>query len=160
MSQAALLQALRESRFFEEATEGELEQIASVARVENYEPGSVLFRSGERLSRIFVIHEGAVSLELAVASYGSKRLHTVGRGELLGWSPLLSHGPMTATARAMTPTQVIAMDAGQVLALCHHDTRLGFALMRRVAMALAQRLDATRLQLLDIFLYELPTGAD
>jgi CRP-like cAMP-binding protein len=160
MTTPTVLEALRQTRFFDEAPEAELEQIASVAGFECYPAGGTLFRAGERLSRIFLVAEGSVTLELPVLGRGNKRVYTVGRGELLGWSPLLSQDLMTVTARALAPTKVIALDAAQVLALCHHDTRLGFGLMRRVALALAQRLDATRLQLLDIYRYELPAAAD
>jgi CRP-like cAMP-binding protein len=160
MSEPALLEVLRQTRFFNGAPDAELQQIASVARLECYPVGRVLFRAGERLPRSFLVVEGSVALELPVSGRGSRSIHTVGRGELVGWSPLLNQEPMTATARTLTTAQVIALDAAQVLALCHHDTQLGFALMRRVALALAQRLNATRLQLLDIYRYELPPAAD
>jgi CRP-like cAMP-binding protein len=67
---------------------------------------------------------------------------------------------MTATARALTPTKAISLFAAQVLALCHHNPRFGFLFMRRLAEALAARLNATRLQLLDVYKDELPTIAD
>jgi CRP-like cAMP-binding protein len=66
---------------------------------------------------------------------------------------------MTATARALAPTRLVALDASQVLALCHHDPAFGFTLMRRTAQALAARLSATRLQLLDVYRQELPVVA-
>jgi CRP-like cAMP-binding protein len=151
---------LRRTRFFEEATEAELQQIAAVARLEAVSAATVLFREGDRLNRIFLVTEGRVSLELPTPGQGARRVYTVGPGELLGWSPVLSQQPMTATARALTAARVIAIDAGQVLALCHHDSKFGFGFMRRVAAALARRLEATRLQLLDIYRNELPAGAD
>jgi CRP-like cAMP-binding protein len=80
----------------------------------------------------------------------------VGAGELLGWSSLLGQAPMTATSRALTTSRLIALDASQVLALCRFDPKFGFTFMKRTAEALAKRLNATRLQLLDVFRHELP----
>lgn len=114
---------------------------------------------GDRLSRIFLVLEGNVALEVGVPGQGARRIHTIGAGELLGWSPVLEQGPMTATGRALAPTQVVAIDAFQVLALCHRDSAFGFAFMRRTAGALAQRLNATRLQLLDVYRHDLPVVA-
>ena len=86
----------------------------------------------------------------------TKRLQTVGKGELLGWSPLLGQVEMTATARAMQPTRLVSIDATQLLALCEHNPRFGLEFMKRTAQALSKRLSATRLQLLDVYNDELP----
>src|SRR6516165_5124058 len=112
MSEATLPDVLRAIRFLEGITEDELRQIASVAHLAEYPAGKTLFREGERLSCIFLVVEGSVALELPVPGRGYQRLHTVGCGELLGWSPLLRQQPMTATARALAPTRVICLDAG------------------------------------------------
>ena len=81
---------------------------------------------------------------------------TVGPGELLGWSPLLEQTRLTASARTMTPVEAIELQGGQLLALCHHDPRFGYVFMRRAALALAKRLNATRMQLLDVFGADMP----
>jgi CRP-like cAMP-binding protein len=159
MNESPLLEVLRRLRFLEGASEAEQKQIASVATLEAYQPGVLLFREGEPLSRVFVVIEGSVALEVRFPGKGSRRIHTVGAGELLGWSPILDQMPMTATARAITPTKLVSMDAAQILALCHHDTAFGFRFMTRVAQALAKRLNATRLQLLDVYRHELPVSS-
>jgi len=159
MSESTLQEVLRPLRFLEGISEDELRRIASVAQLAEYPAGRTLFREGEMLACIFLVVDGSVALELPVPGHGYKRIHTVGCGELLGWSPLLSQLPMTATARALAPTRLIALNAGQMLALCHHDPRFGFTFMRRTALALAKRLDATRLQLLDGYRHELPVVA-
>ena len=70
---------------------------------------------------------------------------------MLAWSALLGDGQMTATATALEDTRLIST-AGQHLAeLCNTNREFGYQLMTRVAEALAKRLVATRLQLLDLF---------
>lgn len=67
---------------------------------------------------------------------------------------------MTATARSLTKSQAIAMRGPQVLALCEQNPQLGYEFMKRAARALAKRLNATRLQLLDVYGTQLPAASD
>ena len=149
MSESSLLETLRGISFLEGATSEDLERIASVAQLEQYPVGATLFRENESLDCIFLVASGSVALELPGPGQGVKRTYTVGSGELLGWSPILSKLPMTATARALMLTRVVALNGQKVLAICEQDPRFGFAFMRRTAQALAKRLDATRAQLID-----------
>jgi CRP/FNR family transcriptional regulator, cyclic AMP receptor protein len=80
----------------------------------------------------------------------------VGEGELLGWSPVLEQSQLTATARALAATTAVEINASQILTVCEHDPRFGFELMRRAARALAKRLNATRLQLVDVYGNQMP----
>lgn len=154
MIQPDLLQNLR---LFEGIADAQLESLATVADLKDYPAHTLIFREGEKTPYIYAVHEGSVGLDMAVAGRGNVLLHTVGSGELLGWSPLLQLGPMTATARSLTACRLIRLRAPQVLALAEQDPRFGMELMRRTAMALAMRLNATRLHLLDVFRNDLPT---
>jgi CRP-like cAMP-binding protein len=58
---------------------------------------------------------------------------------------------MTASALALEATQVVSIDADELLALCEQNHTLGYQVMRRMSHSLANRLIATRLQLLDLF---------
>lgn len=157
MTSPDLLQSLR---FLQDVSGEHLSHIGQIAEVREVADSFVLFREGDTPAYVYLILEGRVSLEICVAGKGCKRIQTFGRGELVGWSPLLQSGPMTATARAMGPCQLVALHAHQLLALCTKSPSLGMELMRRTALALAQRLNATRLQLLDIYRQELPVVDD
>jgi CRP/FNR family transcriptional regulator, cyclic AMP receptor protein len=149
MSESSLIETLRSIAFLDGATDDDLRQIASVAQLEQYPVGATLFRENESLNCVFLVVSGSVGLEIPGPGHGVKRTYAVGPGELLGWSPLLSKAPMTATARALAFTRVVSLNAQRILALCEQDPRFGFAFMRRTAQALAKRLDATRSQLIE-----------
>ncbi len=146
-------------RFLHDIDEASLKAIASVAEIQQFPTGAVVFREGMGHPRIYVIIEGSVALEMRVGGRQTKRLQTVGEGELLGWSPLLGSIEMTATARALVPTRAVSIDAAQLIALCEHNPRFGMQFMRRTAQALSNRLAATRLQLMDVYNQELPLGS-
>jgi CRP-like cAMP-binding protein len=148
---------LRTLAFFAPATDDELRQLVPVTRIEHHLAGTVLFREGDHLPHVFLVTVGTVALEITGTDRRPRRFQTVGSGELLGWSPLLSSGPMTAAARALTDVKVVAIDAKAVLDLCDNDPKFGFQFMRRTAAAIAARLSATRLQLLDVYKHELPS---
>jgi CRP-like cAMP-binding protein len=151
-----MAKTLRELRFLSGVSEEHLEQLAKTARYVDFPEGKVIFREGEPASHIFLIVRGNVSLEIAAPGVGCRRILTVSTGELLGWSPVLGQSRLTATARALADTRAIELSGRQLLTLCEHNPRFGYEFMRRAALALAKRLNATRMQLLDVFGNQMP----
>ena len=76
---------------------------------------------------------------------------TVSAGELLGWTAVLGPGPMTATALVQTPSTLLVLNAAQMRAWSAGDPSFGSAFMQHLARALATRLSATRLLLMDLY---------
>lgn len=160
MNEQNLVDKFREIGFLQGVADEHLAQLAAVARFIELPEAKVIFRQGEPAAHIFVVISGKVSLELCAPGVGCRRILTVGEGELLGWSPVLEQTKLTATARTMTPVEAIEISSGQIITMCEHDPRFGYVLMRRVALSLAKRLNATRMQLLDVFGSEMPSVAD
>jgi len=146
-----LLPTLRSLHLLEEFPDDQLLQLAGICRTDQIPAGAVIFRQGDEGSTIYFVCEGTVSLEICAPGVGCRRILTVAPGELLGWSPLLGQERMTATARTLSASKVIAVDARQILAICNQNPRFGYEFMKRTAKAIAQRLNATRLQLLDVY---------
>ena len=160
MSKDEVLELLRNLHFLHDIDLVDLDQLASLARSRQLHAGEVVFREGDVINEIYLVHSGKVALEICAPSVGCKRILTAGEGDLLGWSPLLGGTALTATARTLTPTQVVAIDAQRLLALCEDNPSIGYDFMRRIAQELALRLNATRLQLLDIFGTQMPAGLE
>ena len=158
-SSAQILEILRELRFLHGVGDEVLSTIASIAELREIPVGSVVFREGQSESHIYLVVSGSVTLEVRLTGREPRRIQSVGAGELLGWSPVLGQITMTATARAAEPTRLIAVDGTQLLTLCEHNPKFGYEFMKRTALALATRLSATRLQLLDVYGHQLPAAA-
>jgi CRP-like cAMP-binding protein len=156
MATPDMLAQLRDLEFLEGIDDQLLTRIAEISRVVDFAAGAVIFREGDPATKMYLVAEGNVSIEICAPGVGCRRILTVGSGELLGWSPVLEQTQLTATARALIPTKAIETNASQLLALCEHDTRFGYELMRRAASALAKRLNATRLQLVDVYGSQMP----
>jgi CRP-like cAMP-binding protein len=54
-------------------------------------------------------------------------------------------------ARAVEVTRAIALDGKCLREKCQEDHDLGYEIMKRFALIIAERLEATRLQLMDIY---------
>jgi CRP-like cAMP-binding protein len=126
-----------------------VKQLAALARLEEYDEEDVIFLEGQPALQIYLVLRGEVALDITVADRGVIRVHKVGPEELLGWSPLLRGGAMTATAHALTRCRLAALDVTQIRALAERDPRFGMEFFRCLASALAERLRSTRLQLAD-----------
>ena len=151
MTEKELLEILRGTGFLHGFAEDHLEKLAQFARLVAMPEGQVVFREGEPTANIYLVVSGNISLEICSPGIGCRRILTVGDGELLGLSPVLEQVRLTSTARTLTPVEMIEINAGQIVAMCEHDPRFGYIFMRRFALALAKRLNATRIQLLDVF---------
>ena len=128
-----------------------VDELAAVSAVVEFPAGATLFREGERNPFLYLVESGRIGLDMHVPSRGRVRILSVGPGEMLAWSALLGGGTMTVSAAALEDTRAIAASGPKLLEVCEENHELGYQLMQRMADALAQRLVATRLQLLDLF---------
>lgn len=131
-------------------------RLEPLARDKHFPPGARIFAEGSLDDDVYLVAAGHVRLEMAVPPMARAQFLSLGPGDLLGWSPLLGDQPMTATAIALEPVSVVAFDGGALRRLCHADHEIGFHVMKQLAQALAQRLVATRLQLMDLYKDSLP----
>ena len=128
-----------------------LELIAGCGENAHFPAGAPLFRTGEPADRFFLIRGGSVALELAVPQHDPLTISTLHDGEIVGWSWLFEPHRWAFDARAVEDTGVIAFDGACLRGKCDADHELGYQLMRRFAAVLVDRLQATRLQLLDVY---------
>lgn len=156
MSDMSIGELLRSIQFFHDIADAHLERLAEIARPVEYPEHSDIFQEHDKSKDVYVIISGKVSLVICEPKVGCRQLMQVGDGELVGWSPLVGRHRLSDTARTLTPVKALAIDGEQVIALCRDNPEFGFEFMHRVAMALAERLSATRLQLLDLSGFQLP----
>jgi CRP-like cAMP-binding protein len=135
---------LKESKFLRNLDEQHRNQVATMARLQECDAQAVLFAQGDVSPFIYFLLSGKVVLEVEEAEGKPVAVSTVGAGELLGWSPVLGRLAMTATARAVTPCRLAALEVQQIGELCEHDPRFGVAFLRQVALVLTERLWDTR----------------
>jgi CRP/FNR family cyclic AMP-dependent transcriptional regulator len=128
-----------------------LETIAGCARNVHFTAGDVLFREGDRADTFFVVRHGSIALETFVPARGSITIETIEPGEVIGWSWLFAPYRWHFDARALTDVRATAFDGICLRRKCDADPALGYDLMSRFAQVLIERLQWTRLRLLDLY---------
>jgi len=124
--------------------------MASKAEVRTYEVGDMLVREGKLAEEFFLVFEGKIALEVGASADPGITVETIGRGEILGWSWLVSPHRWRFDARATKPTKVVAINAATArYALAAHPA-FGYQFLMKLLPVIADRLENTRVQLLDI----------
>lgn len=126
-------------------------KLAELGSIRTFPQGTVLFSEGEHHEQLYFLGRGTVQLQMLTPASDRQTILTVGEGELLAWSALIGDGRMTATAIAAEETMAAVFEVHKLKAALEVDFQLGYQLMKGVAKALARRLVATRLQLLDLY---------
>lgn len=158
MSRNVLTRTLEKLQFLQDMLPDYLERIADIAHVHDFDEFDVVFREGDPADNIYLIVNGSVSLEVCSAGVGCRQILTIGPGELLGWSALLGQSCYTARARTPQAACLVEINVAQLLKRCDKDPKFGYELMRRTAIALAKRLSATRMQLVNVYGPEMPVN--
>jgi CRP/FNR family cyclic AMP-dependent transcriptional regulator len=151
MSLHPLSALLADNPLFQGLPQPDLELIAGCAANARFEAGDFLFREGQPADTFYLLRYGKVSIEFFAPGRGAISLHTRGEGDVIGWSWLFPPHVWSHDARAHELVRGIAFDGACLRAKLEHDPRLGYELMKRFGHIVHQRLDATRLQLLDLY---------
>jgi CRP-like cAMP-binding protein len=128
-----------------------LATVAGCGALQDAAAGAELFREGRPADRLYLIRDGAVAIEVSAPGRGAVVIGTLHAGEVAGWSWLFPPFRWHFDGRVVEPTRLVAFDAACLRAKCDADHELGHELMRRFAATAIDRLQATRLQLLDVY---------
>lgn len=142
---------IAEHAFAKDLAARNVARLAEYAFDVRFEAGEVIFHEGERATHFYLITHGAIALEMYIPGHGPVPLATIEGGDVLGWSWLFPPHRWTYDARATRATTAVGFDANRLIAACEEDCALGYELMKRFARTIAQRLQATRMQLLDVY---------
>lgn len=116
-----------------------------------FDAGAYIFKEGDEANEFFLIRHGRVAVEIFAPQRKPTIVETLGEGEILGWSWLLPPYQWKFHARAVEPTRAIALDGKCLRSKCEENHDLGYELLKRFAKIIERRLEATRLQLVDIY---------
>ncbi len=114
------------------------------------EGGEYLFHQGDKEDYLYILLEGQVAIEVDTPTGERVVLYQAEPVDILGWSsvtPVIRE--RTASAHALVPSKLLALDAIKLRQLCDEDHQLGYVIMRRLANVIATRLQVTRMELIE-----------
>lgn len=129
----------------------QLERLSHWSRKSVLHEGCRLFHEGGRADRFWLIREGYVNLDTYLPGRGNVVVETIGPGSVLGWSWLFPPYRWHFGAVVIEPALTMELDGAGVRRLCLEDPALGYDLTLRFMQVLVERLQSTRLRLLDLY---------
>ncbi len=134
---ARKVELLGQMPLFSTCSQRELGQVATLTVPAEFAAGAVLTRQGATGGLAFVIASGK-----AEVVRGSRKLATLGPGDVVGELSLIDGEPRSATVRALTDMEVLEISAEDL----HRLLRKAPSVTRKLLEALSERLrDADRL---------------
>ena len=142
---------LTEHPFFKDMTTPHRTLIAGCGKNVGFNTGELLARTGEPANAFFAIRHGRMSIELHSPERGPLILQTLEAGDIVGWSWLFPPYHWKFDVRAVEQVRAISFDGACLRGKCERDPAMGYEFMKRFAQVFMERLEATRLQLLDLY---------
>ena len=142
---------VREHRFFADLGEPTIKLLAGCARNVVFKAGEYLFRTDDPADEFYLIRQGRVAIDVVAPGRSAITIQTVGVNEIVGVSWLLPPYKWIHDARAVDLVRAIGMDAKCLRGKCDADHDVGYEMMLRFVPLLVGRLQATRMQLLDVY---------
>lgn len=142
---------LQEHPFLEGLKKSHIELLVGCASNVAFKEGEWIFREGEPANSFYFIRHGRVHVQTHAPHTGPVVIRSREAGEVFGWSWLVPPYKWHFDARAVEVTRAIALDGKCLRTKCEEDHDLGYEIMKRFALVIAERLEATRLQLLDVY---------
>ncbi|CAN5532863.1 hypothetical protein BH10ACI1_BH10ACI1_16300 [soil metagenome] len=110
-------QELAKIKLFELLDKEELDELAAVIDATNYEPEATVFDAGDLGESLFIVRSGEVELFIKDISGQKIVLKIVKVGGIFGEISMLDNRPRSASAIALEPTEVFALDRDDLLLL-------------------------------------------
>jgi len=155
MSSSSIRESLGEYPFLDELPEPWLDLVAELGHRVSYPTGYRLFAEGGPAEYFWLLTSGDVGLDIHVPGRGNVLIETIHPGSVLGWSwmfpPYRWHFGAVAAGGTVHAIQFFGVD---LIRACRKDPALGMDLMQRFVGVVVNRLQATRLRLLDLYGYQ------
>ena len=141
---------LRAHEFAHGMDEEHIRTLVSMAELRTYRAGDHILTAGTPADFCYLIRDGHVTVELPQAPHTGYSIQSLGNNQILGWSWLIPPYRWCFDATARNLTHVVVLDASRLRHRMEEDPRFGYAVLKRVSQVCAERLHASRMQMLEM----------
>ena len=142
---------IQEHPFFKNFIPEYIEVITGCASLVKFDENHMIFKEGQTADNFYLVRHGKIALEMYVPHQGAVIIDTVIEGEVLGWSWLFTPYQTHFDARALELTRAISFDGKCLRKKIDEDHNLGYHIMIQFVQIIQDRLQATRLKLIDMY---------
>ncbi len=143
--------ALARHPFFAGIDPAIVDTLAECAHGLSVPAGQFLAREGEAAPGFFLLEGGTVALELHRPGRMPVVFETLRQGDLVGTSWVIPPYRWSCDVRAVDPVRAVAVDGRCLRGKSESDPKLGYELLKRFLPLFVERLEAVRLQLVDVY---------
>ncbi len=140
---------LREHAFFKGLPEKYFNFIVGCASNTVFKADAVILKEGDSADKFYLIRSGRVAIYIDQSRQIT--VQTISGGDILGWSWLIAPYRYRFSAKAIENTRAVALDGKCLREKCEKNPDLGYEVLKRLVNILTERLEAARIQLLDIY---------
>ena len=128
------------------------EDLAMMSEEQHFRHEAWLFYESDPANALYFILEGIVELKIDLDEAGTRHtdLTRLVKGDLIGWSALAEPHIYTLGACAVTPVEVIRLDAVKLRSYLDDHPTIGYRVMQRLAGQIGERLTNLRIQFVSL----------
>jgi CRP-like cAMP-binding protein len=114
-----------------------------------FKAGEVILREGESADKFYLVRSGKIAIYMEKPQ--EITIQTIKEGDILGWSWLVEPYRNRFSAKAVENTRALALDGKCLREKCEKNSDLGYQLLKRLVNVFVERLEATRLQVINMY---------
>lgn len=140
---------LKEHSFFKDLPQKYFDFILGCASHKVFKAGDIILKEGDPADKFYLIRSGNVAVYIDQPR--QLTIQSIHDGDILGWSWLVPPYKYRFSAKAVENTRAVALDGKCLREKCENSPDLGYELIKRMMIIFTSRLEATRMQLLDMY---------
>lgn len=130
---------LRQFKVFAELDAGDLDAMATISEVQEFEAGEQLIAEGALAERLFLFLKGRASVKARTPEGAQALIDEIGPGEVLGWGALMDPHVYVASAWAAEPCELIVVPGTELRELCDANKRIGYQVAKGIGEVMSRR---------------------
>jgi CRP/FNR family cyclic AMP-dependent transcriptional regulator len=142
-----LMPALKRCEVFVGLDDSDLKKIAALPSWQRntYNEGEFLFQENVVAKDFYILEEGEISLVIGVYKERVKDVthlpvDTITKGDIFGWSSLVTPHSLTLSAICVKPSSVLVVSGEELSALMDRNHSLGYEIMKGLVRVIGARL--------------------
>jgi hypothetical protein len=143
------IEELRRFELFANLDDEELAKLAKIGSPEKVGAGSEVLEENEPATTVYMVANGKVGVTMKSRRGQEAVIDEVGPGGMFGWSAALDDKTFTAAVRTVEDSTLLAFDGGRLRQLFEEDHRIGYRMVRNIALVVSTRLTNLRSKLVD-----------
>jgi CRP-like cAMP-binding protein len=128
-----IFDALRATPLLRDLSDSVLDRLTAISKIVNAPEDTEICHQGEAANELFIVLGGQLAGFSTAANGTIAVVEVIRTGETLGLATLLARLPRLLGVRTVTPSRLLSIDAGALLALVEQEPTLVTALLRAQA---------------------------